>query len=108
MSESLYGEVGQRIRAARKAIGMSQELLALSIGVSRASVANIEAGRQGLLLRVLVSIAAALGIEPCMLLQNVASPDQSYAGRALAAEARVRELEQQIAVARDKAADLFG
>lgn len=107
MSESLYGAVGKRIRTARKAIGMSQELLALSIGVSRASVVNIEAGRQRLLLHVLVSIAAALGIEPCALLQNVATPDQSYANRALAAEARTRELEQQIAAARDRAASLF-
>lgn len=41
-----YAELGRRIGDARRGLGLRQEDLARRLGVSRSSVANIEAGRQ--------------------------------------------------------------
>jgi transcriptional regulator with XRE-family HTH domain len=49
---------------------MSQQSLALRLGVSRASVVNIEAGRQRPPLHVLYQIAEALGTETDALIPS--------------------------------------
>jgi transcriptional regulator with XRE-family HTH domain len=61
----IYRLVGEHIRVARQRFvpSMSQVQLAEKIGVSRASVVNIEAGRQRPPLHVLWQIAEALGTE---------------------------------------------
>ncbi len=61
----IYQLVGEHIRAARQRFvpPMSQVQLAEKIGVSRASVVNIEAGRQRPPLHVLWQITDALGLE---------------------------------------------
>ena len=48
---------GERITDLRKANGMTQEQLAKIIGVSRPSMANIEAGRQSLTAETLIILA---------------------------------------------------
>lgn len=53
---------GIRIRVARMAKGITQSELAFAIGKSRPSVANIEAGVQGLSLHDAVAVAAVLGV----------------------------------------------
>jgi len=63
-----YAEVGTRVRDARKAVGLTQAGLADATSLTRASVANIEAGRQKLLVHNLVSIARATHTEPQALL----------------------------------------
>ncbi|WP_165362878.1 helix-turn-helix domain-containing protein [Promicromonospora panici] len=63
-----YSELGSRVREARRAIGLTQSALAQAAGLTRASVANIEAGRQKILAHHLVSIAAATGTKPEALL----------------------------------------
>jgi transcriptional regulator with XRE-family HTH domain len=66
----LYRLVGEKVRAARlrAAPSLSQEKLARRLGVSRASVVNIEAGRQRPPLHVLWQIAEALNTELTFLI----------------------------------------
>ena len=59
----IYREVGQRIRRFRKGAGRTQHQLADQIGVSRASIANIEAGRQNFMLHYVYAIAEALELD---------------------------------------------
>lgn len=54
--------VGGRIRAIRIERGMTQEALALSSGVTRNVLIDVEHGRRGLLFERLVDIADALGV----------------------------------------------
>jgi transcriptional regulator with XRE-family HTH domain len=64
-----YKEVGLRIRQARKkADNLTQEALAVSVGLTRTSLTNIEKGRQKVLLHTFTEIASALGIDPLDLL----------------------------------------
>ena len=64
----LNGRAAERIRAAREAAGLSQGKLAAKAGLSRPSLANIEAGRQTITLRQLGAIAASLDVQPTDLL----------------------------------------
>jgi transcriptional regulator with XRE-family HTH domain len=64
----LNGRAAARIRAAREAAGLSQGKLAAKAGLSRPSLANIEAGRQTITLRQLGAIAASLDVRPADLL----------------------------------------
>lgn len=64
----LYEAIGERIANARGAQGMSQAKLALAVGVTRASIVNIERGRQRAPLHVLWQIAAALKVEMVSLI----------------------------------------
>lgn len=54
--------VGARIRSLREARGFTQEALALSCGVSRNVLIDVEHGRRGLLFERLFDIAEALGV----------------------------------------------
>ena len=60
--DELYRELGRRIRQARErnSEGLSQDALAKQLGISRASVVNIEAGRQRAPLHLLWQIAQLL------------------------------------------------
>ena len=68
--EAIYGSVGERIRTRRKKLGMTQEQLAQKLEISRASLANIETGRQSILLHNLYSIAKAIELAPESLLPS--------------------------------------
>lgn len=63
----LYQIVGERIRSVRGEQGISQAELADKLGVSRASIVNIEAGRQRPPLHLLWKIADALDTEVVLL-----------------------------------------
>ncbi len=56
----LYKEVGKLIRRQRRALDLTQAKLAAHLGISRGALANIETGRQNLLLHQLYRFAAAL------------------------------------------------
>lgn len=60
--EDLYRTFGQRVTSARRGAGFTQAQLAAAVGLTRTSVANIEAGRQHPPLHVLLLIAGHLGI----------------------------------------------
>jgi transcriptional regulator with XRE-family HTH domain len=55
-----YRKVGERIRAKRQERGLSQESLAIAVGLKRPSLSNIEKGRQNLLLHTIHDIAETL------------------------------------------------
>ena len=59
----IYREVGRNIKRYRKGAHRTQQQVAAEIGMSRASLANIEAGRQQVLVHHLFAIADALDLD---------------------------------------------
>jgi len=57
-----YESVGEKIKEARKAQEMNQDVLADLLGISRVSLVNIEAGKQRVPLHVLLDICEALNV----------------------------------------------
>jgi transcriptional regulator with XRE-family HTH domain len=55
-------EVGRRLQLVRKRREMTQEQLAREIGITRASYANVEAGRQRIPLDIVWRAAVVLGV----------------------------------------------
>lgn len=64
----VYPEIGKMVAQRRKTLGMTQEDLAPQIGLSRTSLANIERGRQKVLVHQLFALASALQMETADLL----------------------------------------
>ena len=60
--DAFYRLVGERIAQARRRRQLTQERLAPAVGLSRASVANVEKGRQTVALHVLVKFSQVLGV----------------------------------------------
>ncbi len=56
-----YVRLGTKIREARESARLTQADLSARAGLSRSSIANIEAGRQAVYLHQAVAIASALG-----------------------------------------------
>lgn len=59
----LYKSIGWKIAAQRRAIRLTQQQLADHIGMSRASIANIERGEQSIMIHMLFAIAECLKID---------------------------------------------
>jgi transcriptional regulator with XRE-family HTH domain len=87
--EPVYEEFGRQVRRRRMALGWSQARLggALHPSLTRASIANIEAGQQRVLLHTAIGLATALEVDLFSLLGKgpVALPS-GPARDALAAE----------------------
>lgn len=66
-------EFGDRLRAARKARGWSQERLAEVVGVHRTYAGTVERGEQNISLTNICEFARALGIQPGELMPVVRS-----------------------------------
>jgi transcriptional regulator with XRE-family HTH domain len=68
--ESFYVDLGQRIRALRTNLGLTQDQLGhlLIPPTSRVSIANVESGKQRILSHTLVQFAEALKVELVELL----------------------------------------
>lgn len=66
--DPLYKQIGTVIKARRKTLGLNQQELARSLGISRGSLANVETGRQSILVHQLYKFAAALQVMPFDLL----------------------------------------
>ena len=77
-SRWLYREVGARIKNRRRHLKWTQERLAQRLGLSRASLANIEIGRQNVLLHRLYHIAATLEVAVVDLLPSLPGPSVEY------------------------------
>jgi transcriptional regulator with XRE-family HTH domain len=75
----LYREVGKRIAEVRRGQTRrtSQRELAAAVGLSRASIVNIERGRHRIQLHVLYTLAQALGVEATHLLPATAPQHQT-------------------------------
>ena len=67
-TDPIYKLIGAVIKARRKTLELKQETLAGRLGISRGSLANVETGRQSVLVHQLYKFAAALGVTPSDLL----------------------------------------
>ncbi len=65
--ETFYQAFGPRLRAARKKAGYTQEDLAKALHLTRTSIANIEKGRQKILLHTFHRLLAVLDVLPHQL-----------------------------------------
>lgn len=82
-ADQIYKNLGSRIRSLRKSLGWTQDRLAKAVGISRASLANIEAGRQQVLVHHLFTLAQALNLEsPAQLLLTPQSDSLPESGTA--------------------------
>jgi transcriptional regulator with XRE-family HTH domain len=77
--ELFYADVGQRVRAFRTKLGLTQEQLGsfLIPSTTRVSIANVESGKQRILSHTLVQLAAALKVEPSELLPQKENPSSN-------------------------------
>jgi transcriptional regulator with XRE-family HTH domain len=66
--EPVYKTIGAIIRARRRRLEWPQQILAARLGISRATLANIETGRQRVLVHQLYAFAEALQLKPSDLL----------------------------------------
>lgn len=73
----LYEKIGGLIRSRRKQLDLTQVKLAQQLGMSRASLANMETGRQNILVHQLYILAQALDLHPSDLLPQ---PDEQAKG----------------------------
>lgn len=67
----IYARFGEVVKNRRAALKLTQEDLAQKVQLSRASIANIESGRQKILLHQMYIFAKSLNLEPTDLLANV-------------------------------------
>jgi transcriptional regulator with XRE-family HTH domain len=68
--DPIYKYIGALIKARRKTLQLKQENLASMLGISRGALANIETGRQNVLVHQLYKYAAALQLTPFDLLPS--------------------------------------
>ena len=100
MTHSVYALVGAKIRARRESIGMSQDVLASKVGLSRTSVTNIERGRQSVFVHQLISFAEALGTDSRSLIPDELPDDHASKSEPVIAE--VAELVSRLQPPRSK------
>lgn len=62
--------VGENVRRLRKERGLTQEQLAMEVGIDLTYLGGIERGRRNPSLKVLASLGAALSVEPGDLLRR--------------------------------------
>ncbi len=84
----LLPEIGQRIKQARQAKGMSQMELAEAIGISVSFLSNIEVGKQSMNIRTLIAISDILDVSTDWILRN-----DTRTSTSITAEEIARELE---------------
>ena len=72
---ALYKRLGATIKAQRRALGLTQQQLANQLGTSRASLANVETGRQRVLVHQLYELASQLNISVHELLPESSEAD---------------------------------
>lgn len=66
--------LGERVRARRERLGLSQESLADACGVHWTFLGQVERGRRNLSLHNLLKIAAGLGVDACELVHGLRPP----------------------------------
>jgi transcriptional regulator with XRE-family HTH domain len=75
--EPIYKTIGSIIRQRRRRLELPQTTLAGLLGISRATLANIETGRQRILVHHLYGFAEALNMKPGELLPQAAKSGSS-------------------------------
>ena len=105
-----YVEIGSKIRAFRKAKGMSQEQLAEKVWISTTHMSHIETGATKLSLPVLADIADALGVGVDNLLSTKIVEKKEHAANMIqsvldACTPHQRNIIEQIVIAAKTAMD---
>ena len=77
--QDLYSEVGSNIRRYRRGMHRTQQQVAAQIGLSRASLANIESGHQWVRLHHLYAIAEVLDLDSPTALMPPLKPAPQHA-----------------------------
>lgn len=75
--EAIYRVFGRRLRELREKKGLPQQELAELSGLTRSSIANIEKGKQRVLLHQLVQFAEALGTDVATLVPIIGQPSKA-------------------------------
>lgn len=66
----IYARIGANVRRRREYMGWTQAQLAADLRISRPSLANIEAGRQGISVARMLDICEQLGCRPQRLFEK--------------------------------------
>lgn len=83
--------IGERIRDARRAEGISMDDLSELSEVSLTSVGKIERGAQSPTAETLIRLASALSIDPGLLISGITADDFGYRSHQLTARELIRE-----------------
>lgn len=73
--DEIYVRLGALIKRRRTYMQLTQEELAEKVGFSRASIANIESGRQKVLVHQIYQFSKFLNLSPTDLLPAVSAPE---------------------------------
>jgi transcriptional regulator with XRE-family HTH domain len=92
--DPIYPHLGAAIKARRKTLGMKQKTLAGMLSISRGSLANIETGRQSVLVHQLYRFAEALELSPSDLLPPPTKTKSSTQDLPLPAGLKAQQKEQ--------------
>lgn len=76
--EKLLKEIGERVRKARLAKGMSQAQLAEALNISPPYVSNIETGKHIMKITLLIKLTEALGVSNDWILRNATREADEY------------------------------
>ncbi|MFE6126661.1 helix-turn-helix domain-containing protein [Streptomyces sp. NPDC056437] len=98
----LYRSLGQQVREARLARGVTQGALAVAVGLTRASITNLESGAQRLQVHTLIAVSQALNIDPADLISRALSGEQLADAIPAGAERDARRLAKRLASVRDQ------
>src|SRR5260221_14387059 len=96
--DALFKYVGDKIRAYRLEHEITQNQLANEIGVTRASISNVEAGMQKLPLQLLYRICAVLDVEIVNLLPHVSEIIKSADDNTMEIGGQVKQLSPKTAL----------
>mgnify|MGYP000881373652 CR=1 FL=1 len=77
-TDQIYYWIGRAIQRRRIVLSMRQEDLAAAVGLSRTSMANIEAGNQRSPVHVFIQIANALSITYLNLIERSVEMEEKY------------------------------
>lgn len=72
MTDPLYERLGEALRAARAARGLTQEETADRAGLKRTTLTNIERGQQSVAVHQLLHLCASIGVDPALVVGELA------------------------------------
>ncbi|MYA60099.1 MAG: helix-turn-helix domain-containing protein [Chloroflexi bacterium] len=101
----VYSIIGSRIRTRRRQMKLTQERLSRQLGISRASLANIETGRQQILVHQIYNLATQLELDITDLLPPADSIDVSDAVSDLPLPQGLKARDRQLAARAFREAD---
>ena len=81
---------GGNMRRLRLEAGLSQEAVAVRMGVDRAHVSSMERGQQNVTLLILHEAAQAIGVRPAEMLEESAAPTPPKGSKAPRSRRAVR------------------